>query len=1125
MIEASREELLKKVNDLFLKAEKLEQIYQWDEEIEILNRGEKFCGENDLKKLQAKIYLKLGEIYLFITEYEQSKEKVCKYFHLSIESFQKAFAIFEQDKNEAMIFASSGNIELVKYIMEAEKGKEVAFIEAARQDFHKAGLIFKENGDQINLIKMKILESYALSVLLGEKLIRIDENSNIKTLITEHKQMMKEIWDTIINHQNFPGIYIHYTLKSNFYFQMFMLLYSPAEIFNVKENLSEHLDLIKELIIKLENSKINGNLFDFYVYYANSNLFYGTLFVTNQFEQRKYLKIAMKWLEKAESFLSNMNSNLSVGAFYYNRFMASIFLISLGFFAKGFKHVLDDFNKIIDVFSLTYPRIHCVHGFLYATGIIMVGAFTSSTPDDQRVNFVNIALRTLDILTENIPMASDHSYRAFYFYNNSQLCGANAILADLNSNEKEKLKHLQVSTNMFNRTPEPPQKYEDSFNFTGGFAYFMTRAGILLGKNIEKVSEKVFYYEKTIELLKKTKKLPLALIHVESLFLIADAYFEIGRLTQDEGMFKESYLAYNETIEYCKNKGYFNLVGSGHVFLAKIEDRLGNYHAAAEQYQKGIESFDKAILSLSYGKLNKKIAHLQNYLKAWKLIEIAKAYQYKQSHNNASKNYEDASNLLQSIRAYRFEAPFYAAWAILEKAEDISKKNDHEQAAKLYLEAGNQFKEVIEKLTSFMKIRTYIENKERISKLIRVAEVRQKYCIARNKIDTARLRSKQGNHELAAELYNKAANIFNNLCQIYKIDKEKNELATEYYLCKAWQAMELAETEQKSSLYADAADLYKKASEIFPESRMKRLALGNSLFCIALENGKLFDESRVFTDKIVYYKNIKMFLRDSSRYYKLGGFEQDAQWALATSTFFDGIWNLILLDNEIDLSKKNNYLTSAKKNFNSAKDIFEKAGYLKRKEIVLNYLEIIKDKQSVHASALAIIKKPAIYESNMGILAPSCPIEISSSLNIEELQKNDLEAESESNWRERINHLFLFTQRNGIIIHDFAFKESDLEPNLVSGGLSGLSMLIQEITRKETRITIIEQEDISIMLEYGKYLCGALITEDNLVTLRNKLKQLIEEVEEYYSEELQKHPNQTSLFSEVGQFTQKIFEK
>jgi len=124
---------------------------------------------------------------------------------------------------------------------------------------------------------------------------------------------------------------------------------------------------------------------------------------------------------------------------------------------------------------------------------------------------------------------------------------------------------------------------------------------------------------------------------------------------------------------------------------------------------------------------------------------------------------------------------------------------------------------------------------------------------------------------------------------------------------------------------------------------------------------------------------------------------------------------------------------------------------------------------------------------------------------------------------ERVRHLYLFKTTSGVIIYDYPFKSLETSPNLVSGGLSGLSMLIQEITKEASKVKIIEQEDMTILLEYGKQITGALITEKNFTSLRRKLKSLIGEVEDIHKENLEKYPGRTHLFSELGNVTEKHF--
>ena len=127
---------------------------------------------------------------------------------------------------------------------------------------------------------------------------------------------------------------------------------------------------------------------------------------------------------------------------------------------------------------------------------------------------------------------------------------------------------------------------------------------------------------------------------------------------------------------------------------------------------------------------------------------------------------------------------------------------------------------------------------------------------------------------------------------------------------------------------------------------------------------------------------------------------------------------------------------------------------------------------------------------------------------------------------ERIHHIYLFNSTSGILIYDQQFKRTDeIEPNLVSGGLTSLTCIIQEITRKESKIKIIEQENMTIILEHGEYVTGALLTEENLFSLRRKLMFLIEKVEDIYQKHLKNFDGNTVPFENIIELTEKFFGK
>ncbi|MFX0133064.1 MAG: hypothetical protein ACFFDN_05400 [Candidatus Hodarchaeota archaeon] len=1123
MTELSQKNIQKQINDLFRQASDEEKKYNWNYVIEKLKNAEKISIDKKIKVLEAETYFKLGDIYQLIALTGKEKVNVLSNFQLAIEYFHKSHNLFKELGTKEKINASLGYINLIEYLIGSKVGKEQILLESAINNLKNAKEIFQRNGNYIDSLKTTILESRARVSLLGESLFRIDEKADFKKLAENCEDLITKIWEELKNQQEFPESYLCHFLNSIIEYVNWSFTNLPTENSKRKKILFDNLNRVEEFIEKFGDLDLPITKFVAYAILACINAIIAAFIVDNQFEQKKYLKFAQKWLKKGKPLLENKELPVpSLILYYYIQFTITIYLTSLGFFAKDFKYVMEDFNKLFELLDVFFPKIMVLQILFMASIIFVTGGLEQSIPDKQRIDFVERGLSIMELVNDVLSKEPDLNYKMLELQRDMSYCLFYALLGDL-VKDQEKSSYIQKSAKFFNELKDYSNPRISYSYFYYNYLNFYSRAGTLLAKNSKSLSEKISYLLKVIDFLVECNKRRYVLFYIDNMFLLGNTYYEVGRLTNDDKLFKNAYASYTNTIDYCRNKGYYNLVGSGYINLAQIEDRLGNFLSAAQNYEMAVNSFDQAFMTLTYSKLGKKIEKLKSYVNAWNLIEIAKSYHTREDHINAQLNYEKACEILGKIREYRYESSFYSAWAVLEEAENLSKKGKHQDSANKYQESRSNFEKAIENLNSYLGKRKSPEDQEKISKLIQVAEIRERYCTARQNIETARLEGKKGNHLFAAELYNKSSILFENLCQKFRIKREKDELTAIFNLCKAWEYMEQAEGEQNPSLYAKASEVFEKSSNIFPESRMKKLSIGNSLYCSALECGFLFDNSSDLEEKINFYKKIKMYLRESSKNYQLGGFEQDAKWALATSTFFDGIWHLIQSDNETEFSKKDQYLKMGINYFNSALEIFEKAGYEQKREEILNYIKMIEEEKEILTSVLSVIEKPAISASSIGISAPSCPVEISSSVNIGEMQQTDLQTESELNWQKRIHSIYIFMP-NGTCIYDHPFKsEEEVEPQLISGGLTGISMLIQEVTKNKTKVKIVEQEEMTILLEHGKYLSVALITEENLMTLRNKLEKLVKEVEEFYEEDLENYSGNISIFSKVGKFIQKIF--
>jgi len=1123
MTELSKEKLEEKLETLLNDAIKEEKRGNWEDSIAILDKIKKICIDNNNEKLEAVVTYKLGEIYHISSHFEKVRGRILHNINLAIKNFQRALIIYRKLAFKSKIKACQGFLNFIQYVFGLEEEKSEYFIESANKHFKKAKTGFSKKRNKEEFYKLAILESRALSLIIGEKLIQVNTIPSIHKLILENRKLLTKIWNYIKNKDDFSEIYTYHFLKSIIDLSSWIIAYCPIDECDIKNYILDTIKDFEEIlsIFKERNKKLL--LFYGYTIYSYLNLSYARYFAENQFEQKKYLKTTQKWVSEAENILPSIKSNQILGIYYYTKYTTAFSLTSLGYFAKNFKKVLIDLNYCIATGSLSFPKISIAHILLDASSAFLDIAFSNFTPDKLRLDFVHNALDLINLPTDQLSLIHEPRYKIFNMNYKSQLVAANALLGDYSEDIDKKSNYIRIASRNFNDLMEYEYHNIDKtiFYYTK-YLFYASRTGIILARNSKNKKDKIEYYQKTTIFLLKSLELVFAHSYIENLFLIGDTLFEVGKLTNDDQLLKKAYSSYIDAIEYCQNKGYQNLVGTAYINLAQIEDRLNNYISAAENYKKAIDSYERAVLHLSYTKSVKKIEKLMNYLKAWESIEIAKSHHLKEDHIKAQFFYAKASKILRNLREYKFEAPFYAAWGKLEEAEELSKQNKNKEAVKSYLEAKNNFEEAIETFQEFSKKHTH-EDKKRISKLIEVAKVRVIYCEARYMIENARLEGKVGNHNAAAELYSKSGNLFEKLCQKFKIKREKDELTAIFHLCKAWENLERAEAQQDPSLYTIASDLFKDAEKIFPEVKMKKYSIANSQYCIALAFGILFDNSSDLKDKINYYRKIKMFLRDSARNYQLGGFGQDAQWALATSAFFDGLWFLIKSDNETDLPTKKEYMNIAIYYLESALSMFDKAGYEKKKEIILKYLDMLQTEKSALISALKIIEKPHLLKSSIGISAPNCPIEISSSVNVEEMQKTDFQAESENSWRERIHHIYYYLSDGACIFNQSFSTEKKVSPVLVAGGLTGIASLIQELTQTQTRVKVIEQENMSILLEHGKFVSAALISEENLVTLRTKLIQSVRNIEDVYRTELENYQGKISGFNKIRDIVNSIF--
>ncbi|TXT66945.1 MAG: conserved membrane protein of unknown function [Promethearchaeota archaeon] len=127
---------------------------------------------------------------------------------------------------------------------------------------------------------------------------------------------------------------------------------------------------------------------------------------------------------------------------------------------------------------------------------------------------------------------------------------------------------------------------------------------------------------------------------------------------------------------------------------------------------------------------------------------------------------------------------------------------------------------------------------------------------------------------------------------------------------------------------------------------------------------------------------------------------------------------------------------------------------------------------------------------------------------------------------ERVKKLGLYViYEDGRSPYDYKFsEESAPDPGLISGMFSAITSFIKETTKSTEFLQTIEHGDITILIEYGKNLFGALFIKGNQTSeIRNQLREFVAQFENKYKDTLEDWGGELKPFKDANQLVEHIF--
>jgi len=962
---------------LLEKAREEEKRYNWIGAAALYEKVLNFYSDKNLIEEAAGCYKHLGYSHFRAADTIDTAEEFLGQIKCAIKAYKEAKNLFTKLGNKSEELECKAEISFADgYIATSDTEGKEAYRQAYKL-FNESSKIYSIEGNQESLARTLCRAANAILLLTSYNI----DKEEIMHIGQQGREFARRAWEISrkINNLEFLSNSINRELMINF---------NAIETITDFKKDEQYMDKYKIFLLKCDKTIALIDNFDdpfalMLVYAAAGTAYcgFGYQFVEDEKEQDEYLNKGIRFLEKALIAAKKTKSKAEIISCLFFIDYFALYSSKVNYLQK---RILNDIKESL-MFGKIYTHPHNIYRSL--ANVLPALYYTNSS---QRSFFTRAQRKTyaekgIQYSKEVMNGPTFPSIKAWIYQGLVLAYSQLTILAESKTKQGE---YAQIMLQYAKQAEKFGSKYEGGFPRAGGYTS-LYKAHKTLADIAKKKEERISHLKKAINAQNET--ISYAILSrsgaISEQMRLGLLYEELGIITRESSDLNLAREIFLHTIKESIDRKYFSYEAASYQYIARIEDRLGNYMLSADNYKKAQEAYNNSLQMIKYKLLKNRITEKFNYVRAWSYIEEAKSYHNRENHKQSKEYYKKAYDLLKDLHSYDYEASYYSGWISLEEAEELSKQEKHEEAKESFERTGILFEEAIKTLMKSHERSREKFDKERVNKFEKIAQVRVNHCNARVNLEEARILGKKGEHIAAAEKFALASSQFRDICILFKIKREREELEAVYYLCRAWENMELAEEYRDPKRFSEAAELFVNASRLFTDNKLKLLASGNSTFCQALEYGSKFDESIDIDFKKELYPKVKRMLSKAANSYQNGGFESGADWAQATSIYFDAAWQLIRADEETDLQEKGKLLGIGAKYLRSAVELFGKAGYKDKEKEVQDRLNRVETEESILFSALSTIQEPSISRSTMGIVAPSCPLESSQSPRLSETRQ------------------------------------------------------------------------------------------------------------------------------------------
>ncbi len=451
-----------------------------------------------------------------------------------------------------------------------------------------------------------------------------------------------------------------------------------------------------------------------------------------------------------------------------------------------------------------------------------------------------------------------------------------------------------------------------------------------------------------------------------------DILAQLHHLIADASIGRDAVVAYEKVLSELTRQAHFGPIPLVRWKIAKLLDGLGDYEAASQAFGnagKDCTSAEEKIPASRHF-----FDDLRAYMEAWQLIERSRIHHSEEKFMAASSSYSTAAEKLRSAEAYNHLSGHYEGCAYLEEGENFSRQENHQEAIQSFERAEAKFQEHAQLLKN--KLASDSDQQRGVVELenwVDLSGSREQFCKARVGIEQARLAEQSGDDDLATARYRAAQEIIKKLLSKPIHDQTSTELGALAIFCEAWTHMLHAEIKSSPEEYNEAALLFAMAEKQAIGRRWRQVAHANQSICQALHEGAMFRRTR---DPNVY-PEIKKHLETAADFYGQAGLHRATAWTRGTQKLFDALIYIAEAETERDPEKKTKLFHLAERHVERAVGLYDKAGFVKKKEEAQELMGRARDEIQLLMSPLeALSGSPAGSEAPMSLRRVDSDIEL-----------------------------------------------------------------------------------------------------------------------------------------------------